>query len=91
MRKTIYADGFIVWLSAKDTRDWANKPSSASGWPCSFLAGKRVWVQYGSEGLIDITVNGKPAIHKCPAIELRAILSDLVDLPVGHVCKEFFE
>ena len=71
--------GTQLWLSANDTRTWASRPGAA--WPCSTLAGKRVWVYYdGSGDLIDITVNGNGgrAVGDVDGAELDAITSDFL-------------
>ena len=69
-----------VWLSAKDTYKWANRPNYR--WPCSFLANKRVFVQLNtvddSVNLIDLRINGNRGNQDCPSDELNAILSDHV-------------
>ncbi len=61
MRSKMQEDGSTnLWLSADDTWNWAHKPGAA--WPCSTLAGNRVFVAFESNGdLVDFTVNGKDA------------------------------
>jgi len=66
--------GFSLWLSASDTWAWANCPGS--GWPCSSLAGRRVFVAYDRHGLHTVTLDGKPG--DCCADELAACVADHV-------------
>ncbi|MEE9383204.1 MAG: hypothetical protein V3V08_07305 [Nannocystaceae bacterium] len=50
-------DGFTIWISAHETREWATRPSA--GWPCSTLAGHRLRAEYDENGLLDLSVDGK--------------------------------
>ena len=63
--------GFTVWLSASDTYDWA------PCWPCSTLKDKRLKAEYDSNGLLDLTVNGKYP-DSIDASEMSAVVSDFV-------------
>jgi hypothetical protein len=83
MRTQIFDSGARLWLSANDTYCWAHSPNDC--WPCSELAGKRLFVEYDGGGLVDLAINGR--IGDCPAHELTAIVSDHLRLPVGHPCK----
>jgi len=65
-------NGYVLWLSHNDTYNWANK--SGSSWPCSMLSGNRLRVIVDSNGLCDITVNGKDT--DCDIAELIAVVSD---------------
>lgn len=67
-----------LWLSAKDTYQWANKPGGA--WPCSYLAGKRLFAEFYDGDLVDYTVNSK--CDKIPGVsadEFNAITSDFIN------------
>lgn len=84
MRLKIFETGFNLWLSARDTYDWATRPNCS--WPCSQLEDKRVFVQFDRNGLCDFTVDGKSA--DCDGNELSAIVADHVraKLPESHPC-----
>jgi hypothetical protein len=85
-RQTMIGDGFVkVWLSANDTYDWAHKPGAA--WPGSGLSGKRLWVEYDSNGLVDIAVDGRQSeAEHIDAHELNALVADSLrdKLPKTH-------
>jgi len=66
--------GFSLWLSAADTWAWAHRPGSA--WPCSSLAGRRLFVAYDRNGLEVLTIDGKSG--DCCADELAACVADHV-------------
>lgn len=75
MRKTGTKNECRAWLSARDTEDWANRPGSS--WPCSTLAGKKVFVEVSRGDLVDIRVNGSiNAADNVDGHELDAILQD---------------
>ena len=76
------SQGYALWVSAKDTREWANKPGST--WPCSKLSGKRFYVGVDPNGLYDFTVNGKDA-DDIDGVELDAIVSDLLSKDYRHL------
>ena len=73
MRAKEHIGGYNIWLSASDTRKWANKIGSK--WPCSTLSGKRLFAGIDSNGLVDFTVNGKDA-QNIDGIELEACIGD---------------
>lgn len=62
-----------IWLSARDTYEWAHR--TGASWPCSTLSGHRVFAAFDSNGLCDLTIDGKDG--DCDAHELSAIISDL--------------
>ena len=70
--------GTQLWLSAKDTYNWAHK--SGASWPCSVLSGHRLYAQFDKgNDLIDVTIDGKS--KDCPGIdinEFNAITSDFM-------------
>lgn len=86
MRKIIHPTGFKLWLSARDTYNWANR--AGASWPCSMLADKRVFVEFDRNGLCDLGING----HRtdCSVHELNAIVSDAIKpyLPKDHPCYD---
>ena len=63
--------GFCLWLSASDTWAWAHRPGSV--WPCSSLAGRRLFVAFDRSGLEVLTIDGKPG--DCCHRELSAIVA----------------
>ena len=78
--------GVKLWLSARDTYNWATKPGAS--WPCSQLRGLRLFVDYDRNGLCDIAINGKSG--DCDANELNAIVADFLRpvLSVNHPCYD---
>lgn len=65
-----------LWLSARDTYEWAHR--DGANWPCSTLADKRLFVEFQANGdLVDLTINGNGSAD-CDANELNAITSDLI-------------
>lgn len=67
--------GFTAWISAYDTYEWARTPGSS--WPCSTLSGRRLMVCFDSNGLCDLTVDGRDD-RDTDSHELNAIITDLV-------------
>ena len=63
-----------LWLSKKDTYQWASRPGST--WPCSHLSGKRLYAEFSDGDLVDFQVNGH--YDDCPADEFNAITSDFL-------------
>ena len=89
MRTQVTDTGVKLWLSANDTYNWATRPRAT--WPCSELAGKRLFAEFDRGGLIDLAIDGRTG--DCPAHELTAIVSDHLrgKLPTGHPCKTYLE
>ncbi|MBN1588074.1 MAG: hypothetical protein JW888_01005 [Pirellulales bacterium] len=89
MRTQITNTGVKLWLFATDTYCWARRPGNR--WPCSDLSGKRLFVEYDRNGLVDVAIDGQP--DDCAAHELLAIVSDHLRgrLPAGHPCEVYFE
>ncbi len=83
MRKQIYETGFKLWLSQADVYDWVNKPEAS--WPCSSIEGKSLFVEFDSNGLVDISDGD------IMADELNAIVADHICylLPDNHCCNVF--
>lgn len=65
-----------VWISADETYNWAHEPGAA--WPCSTLSGKRVFAEFGRNGLVDIAIDGRNDTD-CDARELDAMIDDLLN------------
>lgn len=82
MRTHINESHVTLWLSANDTYNWAHR--SGSSWPCSQLSGRRLMAQFDSNGLCDITIDGRN--RDCDATEFNAITSDYLAtrLPADH-------
>ena len=78
--------GFVLWASADDTHHWARKPGAA--WPCSTLSGHRFMAVFDTNGLLDLTVDGRDAPDDIDGHELSAIVADLAGekLPKDHPC-----
>ena len=93
MRVAIQPSSVSVLFSAKDTYEWATRPGHA--WPCSQLSGNRVVASFDSNGLTDLSINGKDG--DCDAVELTAICADALKtrLPIDHpahyvACGQFY-
>ena len=66
-----------VWLTKHDTYEWANRPGKR--WPCSTLAGKRVYALFAANGdLLDFVVNLGRDQDDIDGNELTAITSDAI-------------
>ena len=66
-----------VWISARETQEWAHK--SGASWPCSFLSGKRLFAEFERNGdLVDLAINGGKGDQDCPADEFNAIMEDML-------------
>ena len=75
MRTHITNSYIKLWGSAEDTYQWAHRLGVS--WPCSYLSGKRFTAEFDSNGLCDLSINGKYP-GNCPSDELSAICSDLL-------------
>jgi hypothetical protein len=75
MKTQTFGKSIKVWLSANDTYKWAHKDGAY--WPCSQLSGHRVFVEFYSGNLVDITIDGKSNID-CDATEFNAIMEDVI-------------
>ena len=75
-----------LWLSARDTYDWAHRPGSS--WPCSTLADRRVFCAFDRSGLVELAVDGNDAPDDLDAHELNALTSDFLArrLKPDHPC-----
>ena len=65
--------GYSIWLSARDTYNWANK--AGARWPCSELCGNRFMACVDANGLCDFTLNGAGDID-VNGTELAACITD---------------
>ncbi len=85
MKTQITPNAVKLWLSASDTYDWANRADAS--WPCSTLEDKRLFVEYDTNGLCDIAIDGK-SDGDCDAHELNAMVADHLagKLPKEHPC-----
>jgi hypothetical protein len=85
MRLQDNGDSLALWVSANETYEWAHRTGSA--WPCSELSGHRFSAAFDTNGLVDLTVDGRDG-HDVPGDELSAIVSDLLAerLPTTHPC-----
>jgi len=61
-----------VWVSARDTQRWARR------WPCSDLAGKRLYAHYDTHGLLDLKVNGYYPRTDIDVNEFNALMCDVL-------------
>ena len=85
MRVLDNGSSVVLWASANDTYDWATKPYAA--WPGSELSGKRFCASFDTNGLCELTVDGK-YLTDVSGDELSAICSDLLgeSLAKDHPC-----
>ena len=84
MRVKIFDNQVNLWLSTDDTYSWAHR--SGNSWPCSELAGKRLFAAFDRNGLCDISINGRD--QDCDSHEFNAITSDFLEtkLDKAHSC-----
>lgn len=86
MRLKDNGDSITLWASKWDTEEWATKPGAA--WPCSTLRGRRFVASFDSNGLYDLTVNGRMPSESddIDGNELSAICADFIDerIPQDH-------
>ena len=84
MRAIIHPSGVNLWLSARDTYDWAHR--SGSSWPCSQLSDRRVFAAFDTNGLCDLSIDGGKGEQDIDATEFNAIVSDHLAkrLPKDH-------
>ena len=82
MRVLVCENSVKLWLSAWNTRVWADRPGAS--WPCSQLRGKRLFAEFDQNGLVDIAINGRNV--DCDASEFNACTSDhlATRLPQDH-------
>jgi len=70
------ADGCTqLWLTENDTLAWASRPGAS--WPCSTLAGRRLWAKWDAKGdLVD--VEASDILRGIDGVEFTAITSDFL-------------
>ena len=73
--------GYTLYLSKSDTYKWASRPGKR--WPCSTTSNKRLCVCVDSNGLCDLTVNGK--LEDINGDELEAIVTDHLPQKLKHL------
>ena len=80
MRKVVTEYGYVkLWLSAKDTYNWAHRTGAA--WPCSFLADKSLLAEFAPNGdLVELAINYGQGDQDCPGVEFTAITDDFLNL-----------
>ena len=85
MKTQITKDHVKIWLSANETYNWAHRPNRR--WPCSTLSNHKVFAEFDSNGLLDITIDGKSDFD-CVDRELSAMCADFLcnKLPEDHPC-----
>ena len=74
-------NGYVMWLSARDTYAWANTPGTM--WPCSKVAGHRLVVAVDRNGLYELARDG----HQTGSVsesELIAIVTDYLPKGLRH-------
>jgi hypothetical protein len=75
--------GIRIWVSARVTYDWANRPGER--WPCSVIAGHRIFAALARNGdLVEFTMDGRD--QDVPSDELNALLHDMLN--ALEVCLE---
>jgi hypothetical protein len=84
MRTQIGERSIQLWLSARDTYDWANRDGAS--WPCSMLADHRLFAAFDTNGLVDYAIDGKTS--DVDSNELSACCADHLasKLPKDHPC-----
>ncbi len=71
------AYGVKLWLSARDTYDWAHR--SGNSWPCSQLSGRRLFAAFApNEDLVELSIDGGRGNQDCDATEFNAITDDFL-------------
>ena len=83
MKTQISESSVTLWLSRDDTYTWATRPGES--WPCSTLRNSRLVACFDSNGLCDLSVDGKYLVD-VDADELSAICADYLrdKLPESH-------
>lgn len=83
MRTGIMADNVKVYLSTKETYCWANRPGKS--WPGSVFAGRRIFAEFDSNGLVDCLIDGRYG-QGFDGNEFNAIIADHLraKLPKEH-------
>ncbi|MAA63867.1 MAG: hypothetical protein CL581_03680 [Alteromonadaceae bacterium] len=96
-------ESFTIWLSPKDTQEWARGTAGVGDggvWPCSEMAGRRVRATFDRSGLLEFLIDGRDirqsTLH-VPVDEFNAIVADFAatklseDHPVWYVAVGQFK
>ena len=76
--------GYTIWLSAKDTYNWAHRPGAR--WPCSELSNNRFVACVDSNGLCDFSLNGSnQGDDDVSGDELSACIADHLPAHLRHL------
>jgi hypothetical protein len=76
MRARHSEHGTQIWISARETHEWANR--AGAKWPCSAIAGRRLFAEFDSSGdLVGLTVDGRSDVDT-DINEFSAITSDFL-------------
>jgi hypothetical protein len=70
--------GYVMWLSARDTYNWAHKPQRA--WPCSAVSNRAIVVSVDDNGIYDIS-----GVKEVIGDELEAIVGDHLPADCRHL------
>ena len=65
-----------LWLSVRDTYDWAHRDGAM--WPCSYLSGKPLFAEFNNGDLVDIAISYGRYTENCPGDEFTAITDDFL-------------
>jgi len=76
-------NGYVMWLSARDTYAWANTPGTM--WPCSKVAGHRLVVAVDRNGLYELTFDEHRENVGLDGNELDAIVADHLPKGLRHL------
>lgn len=88
--KTLLTESSVkLWLSASDTAAWARKPGAS--WPCSTIAGNRLFVEFDRNGLLDMALNSGRGSQDCDGSELSAMAADFLApvVPANHPARPY--
>lgn len=86
MKLVHHSHGYQLWLSQRETENWASSPFSS--WPCSELCGRSLYVEIDRNGLCAISVNGSSSlVENLSNDELSACVSDHI---AGTPAEQFW-
>lgn len=84
----INTQNLSIQASAAETLRWAMDP--AKRWPCSQLAGRRLFVAFAGNGdLVDMALDGGRGEQDCPAHELNAFVKDSIAARPRRIRERF--
>jgi len=83
MRISKRDNGYSIWLSARDTHAWANKPGAV--WPCSTLSGHRLVVMVDRNGICEAFRGGREVRDRTDVHEIEAIVADHLPKGLRHL------